>query len=248
MQIVVLAGGLATRLRPLTEKIPKSMVEVYNKPFLEYQIELLKENGINDLLLCVGYLGNSIQSYFGNGERLGVRIKYSFDGEKPLGTGGALKKAEGLLQDEFFLMYGDSYLMYDYQSILKEFQKHKKLSLLVVYKNENKYDKSNVVIEKGMVKMYDKENKMERMVYIDSGLSILKKEALQLIPENQFFDLADLYQKLAYKGEMLAYQAKQRFYQIGSFEGLKEFENLIKGGFYDRNQNTCQDSFRGWGN
>lgn len=248
MQAVILAGGLATRLGPLTEAIPKSMVRIGDRPFLEHQIEVLRENGIEDLLLCVGYLGELIKGYFGDGERFGVRISYSFDGEKLLGTGGALKKAESVLQDEFFLIYGDSYLLYDYQAIKRHFDESDKLSLLVVYRNEDRYDRSNVIIREGMVKIYDKENRTEGMVHIDSGLSVLRKGALELIPENCPSDLADLYRELARRREMLAYEVKQRFYQIGSFEGLREFENLIQGGLYDSNQNTCQDSPGGWGN
>lgn len=248
MQAVILAGGLATKLGPLTEAIPKSMVRIGDRPFLEYQMEVLREGGIEDLVLCVGHLGELVQDFFGDGERFGVRISYSFDGEKLLGTGGALKKAERLLQEEFFLIYGDSYLLYDYQTIKGHFEKFDKLSLLVVYRNEDRYDRSNVIIKKGMVKIYDKENRTEGMVHIDSGLSVLRKKALELIPENCPSDLADLYRELARQKEMLAYEVKERFYQIGSFEGLKEFENLITGGLYDSNQNTCQDSPGGWGN
>ena len=251
MQIVILAGGLAKRLRPLTFKIPKSMIKIHNKPFLEYQIELLKENGIKDIILCVGYLGEMIQNYFGDGKNFGVKIKYSYEKDKLLGTGGALKKAESLLKDEFFLMYGDSYLLFDYQRIKRDFEKSGRLSLLVVYRNEDKYDKSNVAIEDGMVKTYDKKNKMrmrafrkEGMVYIDSGLCVLRKKALESMPENRFFDLGFLYQKLVEKKQMSAYEVQKRFYEIGSFSGLKEFEDLIKRGCYDSHKDTGEDSFR----
>jgi len=230
MQTVILAGGLATRLRPLTQRIPKSMMRIDDKPFLEYQIELLRKSGIEDLVLCVGHLGELIRGYFGDGKKCGVRIKYSFDGEGLLGTGGALKKAEDHLEKEFFLMYGDSYLHYDYQDIKGYFQKRDKLSLLVVYKNENKYDKSNVIIKDGLVKKYDKNDQGERKVYIDSGLCVMRRNALELVPKNRFFDLGSLYRKLIEQEQMLAYEVQKRFYQIGSFPGLKEFEELIKEG------------------
>jgi len=245
MQAVILAGGLATRLGPLTEAIPKSMVRIGDRPFLEYQIEVLRENGIEDLLLCVGYLGELVQEFFGDGERFGVRISYSFDGEKLLGTGGALKKAESFLQDEFFLMYGDSYLLYDYQAIKRHFDESDKLSLLVVYRNEDRYDRSNVIVGEGRVEMYDKENRKEGMVHIDSGLSALRKKVLELIPDKEFFDLGDLYQELVERKQMLAYEIQKRFYEIGSFSGLKEFEDLIKGGYFESHQILAEDSCKG---
>jgi NDP-sugar pyrophosphorylase family protein len=211
-------------------------------------MEVLRENGIKNLVLCLSHLGEQVLRHFGDGERWGVDISYSFDGEKLLGTGGALKKAERLLQEEFFLLYGDSYLRYDYQAIKRCFEQFDKLSLLVVYRNEDRYDRSNVIIKEGMVKIYDKEHRTEDMVHIDAGLSILRKKALEFIPSNCRFDLADLYRKLARQREMLAYEVNERFYQVGSPEGLKEFENLITGGPYDSNQDTCQDSVGGWGN
>ena len=230
MQTVILAGGLATRLRPVTERVPKSMIKICGKPFLEYQIELLKDNGVLDIVLCLGYLGFKIREYFEDGKRFGVEIKYSEDGEKLLGIAGALKKAEKYLQEQFFLLYGDSYLPYDYQKIRKYFDNLSQLAMMVVYKNENRFDRSNVVVEDGKVKVYDKKNQTKEMVYIDSGLSLLRKEVLKMIPENTFFDLEKVYQKLIEKEQIGAYETKQRFFEIGSFEGLKEFENLIKGG------------------
>jgi len=231
MQSVILAGGLATRLRPVTQKIPKSMIKLCGKPFLEYQIELLKDNGVFDIVLCIGCLGFQIKEYFGDGKRFEVEIKYSEDGEKLLGTAGALKKAERYLKDQFFLLYGDSYLPYDYEDI-KKYLNHQDLPvMMVIYKNENRFDRSNVVVENGKVKVYDKKNQTKDMAYIDSGLSILRKKVLELIPENSFFDLEKLYQKLIEEKQLAAYETKQRFFEIGSFEGLKEFENLIKGRF-----------------
>ena len=242
MQTVILVGGLATRLRPVTERVPKSMIKICGKPFLEYQIELLKDNGVLDIVLCLGYLGFKIREYFEDGKRFGVEIKYSEDGGKLLGIAGALKKTEKYLQEQFFLLYGDSYLPYDYQEIKKYFDNLSQLAMMVVYKNENRFDRSNVVVEDGKVKVYDKKNQTKEMVYIDSGLSILRKEVLKMIPENTFFDLEKVYQKLIEKEQIGAYETKQRFFEIGSFEGLKEFENLIKGGNYDSYQNAGEDT------
>ncbi len=236
MQMVILAGGLATRLFPLTSKVPKSMLEINKRPFLEYQLELLKEYEIKDVLLCLGYKGELIKNYFGDGRKFGVNLSYSFDGEKLLGTAGALKKAYKLLNDNFLLMYGDSYLPYDYWKIEEAFKNSEKLSLMVVYKNQSRFDKSNILIADDLVKVYDKTLKGENLEYIDAGLSILKKEVLSLVPEDEPFDLQELYKTLISEQEMSAYEVKQRFYQIGSLEGLDEFKNLIEKGakIYDR--------------
>jgi NDP-sugar pyrophosphorylase family protein len=228
MQIVILAGGLATRLRPLTNNIPKSMIRVDGKPFLQHQIELLKENGLEDIVLCVGHLSQMIKDYFGDGRKFGVRIRYSDEGENLLGSGGALKKAEPLLEDEFFLMYGDSYLLLNYRAIEFYHKKFENFCLLVVYKNQNLYDKSNVGIKDGLVTSYDKTNPDGNLIYIDAGLSILRKEVLDQIPSDRPSLLEEFYQRIIAKREMLAYEVNQRFYEIGSLKGLKEFESLIK--------------------
>jgi NDP-sugar pyrophosphorylase family protein len=236
MQMVILAGGLATRMRPLTLQLPKSMLQIKGRPFLEYQLELLKEYEIKDILLCVGYRGELIKDHFGDGRKFGVNLSYSFDGDKLLGTAGALKKAYKLLGENFFLMYGDSYLPYDYQEIEKHFRDSVKLSLMVAYRNQNRFDKSNLLIQDGMIKLYDKTLRGENLEYIDAGLSILKKEVLNLVPEEEPYDLEELYRTLISEEEMSAYEVKQRFYQIGSFEGLEEFKNLVEKGerIYDR--------------
>ncbi len=228
MQIVILAGGKATRLKPLTQNIPKSMIRIGDKPFLQHQIELLKDNGIYDIILCVGHLSHKIKEYFGDGKRFGVKIRYSDEGEDLLGTGGALKKAEPMLKDEFFLMYGDSYLLVDYKAIESYHKKFKKFCLLVVYENHNLYDKSNVGIKDGWVTVYDKTNRKGDLIHIDAGLSILKKEVLTLIPSQKPSPLEELYQKIVAQRKMLAYEVTQRFYEIGSHQGLKELKNLIE--------------------
>lgn len=227
MQMVILAGGLAIRMMPLTSKLPKSMLQIKGRPFLEYQLELLKEYEIKDVLLCVGYKGELIKDHFGDGRKFGVNLSYSFDGNKLLGTAGALKKAYKLLGENFFLMYGDSYLPYDYQEIEKHFRDSAKLSLMVAYRNQNRFDKSNLLIQDGMIKLYDKTLRGENLEYIDAGLSILKKEVLNLVPEEEPYDLEELYRTLISEEEMSAFEVKQRFYQIGSFEGLEEFKNLV---------------------
>ena len=227
MQIAILAGGLATRLQPLTENIPKSMIMIEGKPFLQHQLEFLKEGGITDIVLCVGYLSEQIETYFGDGKRLGVDIKYSKEGKRLLGTAGALKNAEGLLEKEVFVMYGDSYPFLNFKEVFGHFQKFNKSALMVVYKNYDKYDKSNVVIEKGMVKKYDKKYKTKNMIYIDYGVTILSKRVLDMIPKGQVYSLESLFTTLIKQKEMLAFETKERFYEIGSYSGLEEFKKYV---------------------
>jgi NDP-sugar pyrophosphorylase family protein len=230
MQMVILAGGLATRLRPLTDTIPKSLVVIHRKPFLQYQLELLRRHGITDIILCIGHLGDQIRGYFEDGWRFGVNIRYSQEGERLLGTAGAIKHAEPLLEDIFLLMNGDSFLMLDYRGIMDYFRGFRKLGLMVVYKNCDRYDRSNVVLEGKLVKVYDRKQRTPGMIYIDEGLSVLRKEALELIPEGETVPIEFLYQSLISRGDLLAYETSQRFYEIGSPEGLEEFRQLVASG------------------
>ncbi len=228
MQVAILAGGLAKRLGELTRTLPKSMVQVMGKRFLEYQLELLKRAGIKDVILCIGYLGEQIESYFGNGSNYGVNIKYSVE-EKPLGTAGALKKAEILLDDAFFTMYGDSYLFLDFLAVMRYFKSQDKPALMTVYKNYDQYDKSNIAVEGNLVKKYSKQEKIMDMDYIDYGANIFKKEVLKMVPENRFYTLEHLFPRLIEREELLAFEVKERFYEIGSPQGLTDFEQYIKG-------------------
>jgi len=227
MQIVVLAGGRGTRLRPLTEELPKSMIPVKGKPFLQYQIELFKRSGITNIVLCVGYLAEKIMECFGDGSAFGVKIRYSVEGNRLLGTAGALKRAEPLLDAVFFLTYGDAYLVLDYADVIACFQRSDKLGMMVVYKNLNRYDRSNVVLKDGCVKVYDKRRQTPDMVYIDYGVSILRREALGLIPSNVVMDLQEFYRVLIEQGKLIAYETYKRFHEVGSFKGLEEFKRLV---------------------
>jgi len=224
MQIVILAGGLATRLRHLTENKPKSMVLIKGKPFIEYQIELLKKNGIKDIVLCVGHLSEQIKNHLGDGRKFGINIKYSQENEL-LGTGGAIKNAEKLLDKEFFVLYGDSYLPVDFQEIMNKFHIFRKKGLMTVFKNFNKFDKSNVEIEDGMVLKYDKKNN-EKMIYIDYGLSIFRKDVIKSMPVK--FPLDDVFKQLIKEKQLASFVIKTPFQEIGSFEGLKRFEKFAE--------------------
>jgi NDP-sugar pyrophosphorylase family protein len=241
MQCVILAGGLATRLRPITEKIPKSMVPVCGKPFLEYQLEMLRRNGLTDIVLCVGFLHEQIQDYFGDGYSFGVNIAYSVESAQLLGTAGAVRQAAKLLKNDFFVQYGDSYLDVCYGDIYDYFHKAGCCALMTVYQNENKWDTSNVVSEDGFVRIYDKKNRIPEMKYIDYGLSILHKDTvMDLVPQGVSSDLTALFGKLVSQRKLAAYEVFNRFYEIGSLTGLKEFEEIVSGGYlkYDYHKNA----------
>ena len=227
MQVAILAGGLATRMKPLTDRVPKSLLEIGGKAFLTYQLDLLKKEGIRDIVLCISYLGEQIQEYFDDGRNYGMNIRYSHENERLLGTAGALKNAEQLLQDQFFVMYGDSYLFLDFAAAKYYFDKYSKLGLMSVYKNYDCYDRSNVVIGDNLVKQYDKKKKTREMIYIDYGASILRKKALELVPQNQVYSMEELFTRLIEQEELLAYEVNKRFYQIGSPEGLEEFRRYV---------------------
>ncbi len=184
LPVAILAGGLATRLRPLTEKIPKLLVEVAGEPFFSHQIRLLKKSGLSRLVLCVSYLGEKIVERYGDGSKWGVQIEYSFDGDKLLGTGGALIRALPKLGDAFYVLYGDSYLPIDYCAVGDFFLKSNQLGLMTVYENRGHYDTSNVWFEAGEIKVYDKKNKNPSMHHIDYGLGVFRAAALDRFPRD----------------------------------------------------------------
>ena len=228
MQVAILAGGLATRLGELARNQPKSMLSIRGKTFLEYQLELLRGGGIRNIVMCVGHMGEQIERHFQGGKGYGVNIRYSFE-EGLLGTAGALKKAAPLLEDVFFTMYGDSYLSLDLLAAMRYFKSQNKLAQMTVYKNYDRYGRSNTAVEGNLVKRYSKKEKNEDMVYIDYGANIFKREVLGMIPENQSYSLDNLFTRLIEMEELLAFEVKERFYEIGSPQGLNEFEEYIKG-------------------
>ena len=228
--IAILAGGLATRLRPITEKIPKSLIPVAGKPFLAHQLELLRARGIGRAVLCVGYLGEMIQREFGDGSAFGLRLDYAFDGPKLLGTGGALRRALPLLGKEFFVLYGDSYLPVEYRPIAEFFRRSGKLGCMTVYRNEGRYDTSNVVFRDGSVVVYDKKNRLPEMRHIDYGLSLFQATVFNAYPADKPFDLAEVMGKLVREKQLAGYEVHERFYEIGSPAGLTELEKLLQGG------------------
>lgn len=226
--VALLAGGLATRLRPLTEKIPKVLLPVAGRPFLAHQLELLRERGITRVVLCLGYLGEMVAKEFGDGRDFGIQIDYSFDGPVLLGTGGALRQALPKLGEQFFVLYGDSYLTTAFRPIAEFFQRCNKLGLMTVYHNEGRYDASNVVFANGEIQVYDKKARLPEMRHIDYGLSLFRASVFHDYPAGQKFDLAEVMGRLVTRKQLAGYEVPERFYEIGSHAGLQELEALLR--------------------
>ena len=222
--VAILAGGLATRLRPITETIPKALVDVGGMPFILRQLSYLREQGISQVVLCIGYLGGMIREVVGSGENFGLKVSYSDDGPNLLGTGGALTKAISLLGDQFFVLYGDSFLPVDFAAVQIAYQKSKLQALMTVLKNQNQWDKSNVLFVDGQLLEYTKRAPRPEMTFIDYGLGVVSASVLEQCIVGQPFDLADLYQDLSLQGQLAGLEVHERFYEIGSHTGLKEAE------------------------
>ena len=227
---LILAGGKATRLFPLTQNIPKSMISFIGKPFIGWQLELLADAGFEEVLLCLGEKAADIEKYVGNGSRFGLRVQYSFDGNTPLGTAGAIVKALPLLSDDFALMYGDSYLPINFKQVEKFYRANNATALMTVYRNGNLFDKSNVSFKDNKIVSYSKSNPTKDMEYIDYGLAIINKAKFSKIGPNQAADLSDLFEDLVKSQELHGYEIKTRFFEIGSFSGIKDFEHYLQGG------------------
>jgi NDP-sugar pyrophosphorylase family protein len=228
--VAVLAGGLATRLRPVTAWIPKALIEVAGEPFIHHQLRLLRRENISRVILCISYLGEKIRAAVGDGHRFGLDVAYSFDGDKQLGTGGALRGALPLLAETFFVLYGDSYLDIAYAPVLDRFQECGKTGLMTVYRNDGRFDTSNVLFDGRNVVRYDKRVPTPDMRYIDYGLGVLSAKALTGRPLGEAFDLADVYAALASGGQLAGYEAGRRFFEIGSLQGLAEAEAFLRSG------------------
>ena len=227
MQVVILAGGKGTRLRPITYTIPKPMIEVFGKPFLEYQVDLVKSHGVKDILILAGYLGGQIEEYFGNGIGYGLDIRYSYE-KKLMGTAGALKNAQQMLQDQFILLNGDTLLQIDYNYFFSCFKNSGKTSMVVAYDNRENLMPNNLKVNsKGAVVVYDKQND-HGMTHIDAGAIAYDKKVLQLIPEQQVYSLeTQIYPRLIETGQIEAFVTDKRFYDMGSIKGLKDIEQAL---------------------
>lgn len=224
-QTVILAGGLGTRLRPLTDNRPKSMVELLGKPFLQRQIELLRGQGLTRFVLCVGHQADQIVSHFGDGASLGVEIKYSYDWPSPLGTGGALVRATPLLDPWFLVLDGDSFLPIDFRAPIARFHKQRPLALMTVYRNANRYGRSNVAIKRGWVTVYDRTQ--GDFLHIHAGLTVIERKALETVASDRFMPMDEIYQGLVASRNLACFILRQRFYEIGSLAGLADLERYL---------------------
>jgi len=227
--VAILAGGLATRLRPVTDKTPKALLSVAGEPFLVHQLRLLHSHGLRKMVLCVGYLGEMINAKLGDGNNLGVKIAYSFDGPTLLGTGGALKRALPMLSECFVVIYGDSYMPVDYPAIVKAFVLSGQPALMTILENKGRWDTSNVCFEAGEIRRYDKKQSTSEMRHIDYGVAVLNAAVFATYSNDTPFDLADVYSHLVSEKQIAAYEVRERFYEIGSREGLAELDSLLRG-------------------
>lgn len=225
--VAILAGGLATRLYPITEKIPKALVDVGGKPFILHQLDMLRRHGITRVVLCVGHMHEMIRAVVGDGRMYGLNVTYSLDGETLRGTGGAIKQALPLLGDTFYVTYGDSYLNCDYRAVYGAFKASGQSALMTVFRNENQWDKSNVLYQEGRIHLYDKRQPTPEMKHIDYGLSVMTPESVASIPDVGSADLADALNKLSVDGKLAGYEVFERFYEIGSHSGLAEMQAFV---------------------
>ncbi len=221
-------GGKATRIRPISLNIPKSLVKINHKPFIYYQLKFLEKNKIQKVVICLGYKGKMIENYI-NSQKFKMKIIFSYDGKLLLGTGGAIKKALNYLDESFFILYGDSFVRINLKILQKYFLKFKKIGLMTIYKNLNKYDNSNV----GKVKnkyFYDKNKKNKKLKYnfIDYGINLLHKKAFFYFKNKKKFDLSEVFYLLSKKESLVYKEVNNRFYEIGSFEGINELKNFLK--------------------
>ena len=228
LPFVILAGGMATRLYPVTRTIPKALIPVNGRPFIDHQLALLKEKGVMQVVLCIGNLGTHIEEFVGDGAQWGMKVQYSYDGDVLLGTGGAIKKAAEILPDAFMILYGDSYLDIDFEPIVQRFYADNFPVLMTVYRNQNSLYVSNILLKNGRIVKYTKNDHDPAMEYIDYGLIVIRKEIFNPYPSYEPFDLSLVLSQLIDSGRVASYEVEQRFYEIGSVQGIKETENYIR--------------------
>lgn len=227
MTILVLAGGLATRLRPLTEKIPKSLVDINGYPFIHHQIELFIKKGATHIHFCLGYLGDQVENYINENFIDVCRFTFSYDGNVLRGTGGAIVNALDILPDLFLVTYGDSFLNIDYKGVYQFAKSNDNICVMTVFKNSGLHDKSNVEFKNGYLIKYSKTDITPSMDFIDYGLLCFNKSVFSGWTKERF-DLADLCTDLVQQKKMIGYEVYQRFFEIGSFQGIEDFSQYLK--------------------
>ena len=234
MQCVILAGGRATRMRPLTDTIPKALIPIDGRPFVDHQLDWLAGHGVTDVVLCVGYRADAIRAHVGDGARHGLRVRFVDEGEDLRGTAGALRLAldEGALDESFLLTYGDSFLPIDFAAVFQAFTACGQPALMTVFRNDGRWDKSNAIFDGRMVTLYDKQRQgrpAADFTYIDYGLSALERRVIaDEIAPGARADLAALFNALSVRGALAGLEVAQRFYEIGSPAGLEDFEEWAR--------------------
>ena len=226
--LALLAGGLATSLKAVTETTPKALVKVAGDPFIAHQLRLIIRERVERVVICTGHLSEQIESYVGDGRAFGIEVDYSCDGPTLLGTGGAIRKALPLLGETFLVLHGDSYLDTEFPPVVGQFRSSGKLGLMTVFCNRNRWDRSNVDFADGVVRRYDKLNPTREMAYIDYGLVVFQRAAFDGWTDNEAFDLGDVYQQLVGHGELAGYEVHERFYEIGSPQGIADTEAYLR--------------------
>ena len=239
MQAVILAGGLGTRLWPLTREVPKPMVPVAGVPYLEHQIRYLARHGIHDIVVLTGYLGEQIEAYFSDGRSCGVSIRYSRE-IQPLGTGGALRHADALLDEDFLLVYGDSFLPIDYANVMAELRRHPTAEgVVVVYDNAlgDTSVRNNIALApSGVVEKYDKSSAADPdLRYVEAGVLALRKSILRFISEGAVSLETQVFPQLIVARSLIGYPTTQRFYDIGTPDRLAVIEQFFR---HDYHTNT----------
>jgi MurNAc alpha-1-phosphate uridylyltransferase len=227
LPVAILAGGLARRLYPLSALVPKALMSVAGRPFIFHQLELLKSQGIERVVLCVGHLGEQVCATVGDGRALGMSIAYSFDGTPLLGTGGALKQALPLLGEHFFVLYGDAYLPCSFRDIQSAYEAAGQPALMTVIRNENRWDRSNAIFDGDVVRHYDKQSGRDDLTHIDFGVSVLSSTVFEPYADQRCIDLADVCRTLSREGRLAGFEVSQRFYEIGSLQGMRETDAYL---------------------
>lgn len=230
MQCVILAGGLGSRMRPLTAKTPKTLLPVSGIPFADYQLRWAAQHGVTEVVYSIARLGDQVRAYAGDGQRWGLTIRYVEDGDQLRGTAGALRRAldSGTLRDWFLVLYGDSFLPFDFGRLGTAFQGQSRPAMMTVHRNRGRWDTGNVRFAGGVVQLYHKVRPGEThaaLDYIDYGITALQARLVaERVPAEPPMDLADLYQRLSQEGLLAGLEVSQRFYEIGSPKGLRDFE------------------------
>jgi MurNAc alpha-1-phosphate uridylyltransferase len=228
LPLVLLAGGMATRLGELTETTPKSLIEIAGRPFIEYQLKSFASAGFSQIVVCVGNLSEKIINFVGDGSQYGLQVRYSFDGDEQLGTGGAIRKALPFLENNFFVQYGDSFLKFNYQELEREFNKNPDPCLMTIYENHNSFDKSNVEIFEGKRISYSKSSPSPEMNFIDYGCMILDGKLFGDFKTPTKFDLSYYLEHLSRRGLLSGFQVQKRFFEIGSLQGIQVFDEYVR--------------------